>query len=230
MNVIKEARDWLLASVFLKERDWLIIQCFCFLSFAVQVCVGQRETPGQGERMTAYAFFVQTAREEQKRLNPGGSVVRNYSLSCFTKNNRFKRLVSSWIECRYSQTFPGTAPGRWNSLSEEEKRPYKMMAERDKNPVRGRDEAVPGGEATSRGEEEAKGWRTQMHPRDLFQRSSGFVTTNVKRWGLLLYKLCHELTLKLYLSLLGEGNESRVWNWGRSQRVGASVGIGFPWN
>ena len=26
-------------------------------------------------RMTAYAFFVQTAREEQKRLHPGGSVV-----------------------------------------------------------------------------------------------------------------------------------------------------------
>lgn len=29
-------------------------------------------------RMTAYAFFVQTAREEQKRLHPGGSVVSLY--------------------------------------------------------------------------------------------------------------------------------------------------------
>lgn len=31
-------------------------------------------------RMTAYAFFVQTAREEQKRLHPGGSVVRLFKL------------------------------------------------------------------------------------------------------------------------------------------------------
>jgi len=58
-------------------------------------------------RMTAYAFFVQTAREEQKRLHPGGSVVfADFSRSC---------------------------AGRWNSLSEEEKKPYKMMAERDKS-------------------------------------------------------------------------------------------------
>jgi len=57
-------------------------------------------------RMTAYAFFIQTAREEEKRLNPGGSVVfADFSRHC---------------------------AGRWNSLSDEGKHPYKMMADRDK--------------------------------------------------------------------------------------------------
>lgn len=69
-------------------------------------------------RMTAYAFFVQTAREEQKRLHPGGSVVfADFSRNC---------------------------AGRWNSLSEEEKRPYKLMAERDKNRFESEMKQFPG--------------------------------------------------------------------------------------
>jgi len=58
-------------------------------------------------RMTPYAFFIQSTRAEEKRLNPGGSVV--------------------------FADFSRTCAGRWNSLSEEQKGPYKIMAERDKS-------------------------------------------------------------------------------------------------
>jgi len=69
-------------------------------------------------RMTAYAFFIQTAREEEKRLNPGGSVVfADFSRAC---------------------------AGRWNNLSDEGKHPYKLMADRDKTRYEAQMKQFPG--------------------------------------------------------------------------------------
>ena len=57
-------------------------------------------------KMTAYAFFVQTCREEHKRTNPGEQVV----FSEFSKK----------------------CAGRWKVMDMNDKRPFEEMAARDK--------------------------------------------------------------------------------------------------
>lgn len=99
-------------------------------------------------RMTAYAFFVQTAREEQKRLHPGGSVVSLYFIYLLIFVIYFIYWFADLIHLsslfQVFADFSRNCAGRWNSLSEEEKRPYKLMAERDKNRFEAEMKQFPG--------------------------------------------------------------------------------------